>query len=167
MNDNKSSVLPWYRHRWPWFLMAGPATVVIAGIVTVWLAVRSNDGLVSDDYYKQGLAINQTTARDQAAVRLGLQAELMIGENGREVRAMLQSQSVTALPEAVIVRFMHPTRSGVDQAITLRRQGAGAYAGLAERPLGGRWTVSLEDEKREWRLTGEWQPAKMPVLRLP
>lgn len=167
MNDNESTVLPWYRHRWPWFLMAGPGIVVIAGIVTLWLAVRSNDGLVTDDYYKQGLAINQMTARDQAAARLGFQVELMIGENGREIRAMLQSQSVAALPETVIVRLMHPTRSGIDQAIPLRRQGGGVYVGLAERPLSGRWQVSLEDEKREWRLTGEWLPAKTPVLRLP
>jgi hypothetical protein len=35
--------------------------VIVAGAVTVWLAVVSNDGLVTDDYYKQGLAVNQTT----------------------------------------------------------------------------------------------------------
>ena len=39
---------PWYREPWPWILMAGPAIVVVAGIATAWLAVRSNDGLVED-----------------------------------------------------------------------------------------------------------------------
>ena len=55
---------PWYREPWPWLLMAGPAAVVVAGFATLWLAVSSNDGLVADDYYKQGLAINQTLQRE-------------------------------------------------------------------------------------------------------
>ncbi|MEQ1516273.1 MAG: FixH family protein, partial [Usitatibacteraceae bacterium] len=37
---------PWYRQRWPWLLMAGPAIVVVAGFVTLALAIQSSDGLV-------------------------------------------------------------------------------------------------------------------------
>ena len=55
---------PWYREPWPWILMTGPAIVVVAGFTTAFLAVKSNDGLVEDDYYKQGLEINQTLDRD-------------------------------------------------------------------------------------------------------
>ena len=43
---------PWYREPWPWILMAGPATVVVAGIVTAWIAVANQDPLVVDNYYK-------------------------------------------------------------------------------------------------------------------
>ena len=50
---------PWYRDPWPWILMAGPAAVVVAGAITLWIAFASADGLVAGDYYKQGLAINQ------------------------------------------------------------------------------------------------------------
>ena len=55
----QSNNQPWYKERWPWILMAGPGLVIVAGVITVWLAVVSNDGLVTDDYYKQGLAVNQ------------------------------------------------------------------------------------------------------------
>ena len=41
---------PWYRYRWPWLLMIGPAIVVVAGAVTTALAIRTTDGLVADDY---------------------------------------------------------------------------------------------------------------------
>ena len=58
---------PWYRQAWPWFLIAFPAIAVIAGAVTLWLAVSTSDGLVVDDYYKQGLAVQQTMARSQRA----------------------------------------------------------------------------------------------------
>ena len=54
---------PWYREPWPWLLMAGPVAVVLAGIATTVLAVTTFDGLVADDYYKQGLGINRVIAR--------------------------------------------------------------------------------------------------------
>ena len=60
---------PWYREPWPWILMAGPAVVVVAGFFTLWLAVSTSDGLVVEDYYKQGLAINRVFAREDAAER--------------------------------------------------------------------------------------------------
>ena len=64
MNNRLTTTIePWYRHRWPWLLMLGPFVVIVAAAITVYLAVISNDGLVDDDYYKQGLAINQTLAR--------------------------------------------------------------------------------------------------------
>lgn len=44
---------PWYREPWPWLLMAGPAVVVVAGFVTLWLAFNSDDGLVADDHHYQ------------------------------------------------------------------------------------------------------------------
>ena len=64
MQVMETGATPWYREPWPWLLMAGPVTVIIAGGFTAWLAVTSSDGLVADDYYKQGLAINQTLERD-------------------------------------------------------------------------------------------------------
>ena len=38
----------WYQDRWPWFLIAGPALVVVASFVTLGLAIKSNDGVVAD-----------------------------------------------------------------------------------------------------------------------
>jgi hypothetical protein len=69
---------PWYREPWPWILAAGPFIVVVAGIYTAWLAIKSNDGLVTDDYYKKGLAANQTIARNELAASLGLVAGVRI-----------------------------------------------------------------------------------------
>src|SRR3990170_3926696 len=87
MSLNRARAQPWYREPWPWILMAGPAAVVVAGFVTAWLAVRSDDGLVVDDYYKQGLAINQTLGRSDAAERRGMQAEIHLVDG--QVRVLL------------------------------------------------------------------------------
>lgn len=43
-----AAAVPWYRHRWPWLLMAGPAVVVVAGVFTAWLAISRADALVAD-----------------------------------------------------------------------------------------------------------------------
>ena len=157
--------IPWYRHRWPWILMAGPFLVVIAGVVTVYLAVISNDGLVDDDYYKQGLAINQENARDQMAARQGMQAELMQNPEDGGVRVLLQADPGVALPRTLVVRIAHPTRAGVDQRLVLKAEN-GVYSGRLSAPLRGRWHVVIEDEKREWRLSGDWVIEKNPSLRL-
>ena len=37
---------PWYRQGWPWFLIAFPATAVVAGIATLVIAIQTFDGMV-------------------------------------------------------------------------------------------------------------------------
>jgi uncharacterized protein len=167
MNDRLiSTIEPWYRHRWPWFLMLGPFTVVVAAAVTIYLAIVSNDGLVDDDYYKQGLAINQITARDQFAATRGLQADLMLGAD--RVRVLLTAGDSQALPESLVLHLTHPTRAGVDQTIVLASEqgAAGLYSGRIAVVPQGRWHVVLEDSKKEWRLTGEWVAEGNATLKL-
>ncbi len=48
--QRKTPITPWYREPWPWLLMSGPATVIVAGIYTSVLAFSGTDGLVADDY---------------------------------------------------------------------------------------------------------------------
>src|SRR5690606_30434138 len=80
---------PWYREPWPWFLIAGPAVVVLAGVITTVLAVRSSDGVVADDYYKQGLGINRTLERDARAQALGIAATVQFNEERSAARVTL------------------------------------------------------------------------------
>jgi uncharacterized protein len=153
---------PWYKERWPWLLMAGPALVVVAGIVTVWLAIVSNDGLVADDYYKQGLAVNQRLQRDQVAESLGLQADLM--RAGGQIRLMLRATDQLALPGSLKIKIMHPTRAGHDLVVDMVAEGNGFYGGRLAADIGGRWHVSIEDPAGQWRLQGDWQAdAEMPL----
>ncbi len=45
---------PWYRQFWPWFIIALPASAVIASFITLWLAVSNPVTLVVDeDEYRQ------------------------------------------------------------------------------------------------------------------
>ena len=140
------AALPWYRHRWPWIVMAGPAAVVVAGAATIWIAFASADGLVAEDYYKQGLAINKVLAREEAARNLGLSAQVTRDE--KTLRVALKGES----PPALFAHLVHGTRSGYDQRLRLERKADGTYeAALPEMPA-GHWRVSIEDPQGRWRI---------------
>ena len=166
MNSKLTPVLPWYRHRWPWLLMLGPFVVVVAAAITLWLAVRSNDGLVADDYYKQGLAINQVTSRDRRAAVLEMRADLSLDASRQLVRVVLNAGKLSEMPGALLLRLSHPTRDGLDRQFRLLRDSSGGYSAGGGGHLAGRWYVSLEDEARAWRLSATWDPAHQSIQAL-
>jgi hypothetical protein len=137
----------WRREPWPWLLMAGPAAVIVAGIVTSVIAFRGADGLVADDYYRQGLAINRTLARDATARSIGLRGEVSFGD-GRVSATLSASRP---LPERIRLRLVHATRAGEDRVATLARDADGRFSAPFEAPTGGRWSLVLESP--EWRVT--------------
>lgn len=163
MIPNKSSK-PWFKEPWPWILMAGPLVVILAGVVTTWLAVKSNDGLVSDDYYKQGLAVNQRLQRDHMALEMGLHADVML--SGRQVRLLLGGSDAAKYPDKIVLKLMHPTQSGKDHLVPMESEGQGFYGGKLVAEISGRWHVSIEDPAAQWRLQGDLQADSMETLRI-
>jgi len=147
-----TAVRPWYREPWPWILAAGPFIVVVAAFYTAWLAVKSNDGLVTDDYYRKGLSANQTIARSDQAIKMGLVAGVRIVEGALSVR-LQASDKLFAMPPTLMVTVSHPTRAGLDQSRLLVRRGE-LYSGEIRLPAAGHWLVLLEDERKTWRLMG-------------
>lgn len=142
---------PWYREPWPWILMSGPAAVIVAGAATIWIAVASADGLVAEDYYKQGLAINKVLAREDAARQLGVSAEVRM-EPGR-MRVVLKGTA----PEALFAQLAHATRSGHDLRVRLARTPEGAYEAELPPLPAGRWHIAVEDPQGAWRINRDSQ----------
>ena len=144
-----SAAKPWYREPWPWILMAGPAAVVVAGAVTMWLAYSSADGLVADDYYKRGLAINRVLAREDAARRLGISADVRLIPGRMSV--VLRGAS----PEVLFVHLVHATRAGHDLRLRLARSIGGDYEAALPPLPPGHWHLSIEDALGRWRVAEE------------
>lgn len=142
---------PWYREPFVWLLITFPATAVFGGFITLYLAISSHDGLVVDDYYKQGLAINRTLARDQAAQRYGLEATLQFNPNNPWFFLNLNTtQADYPLPQQIHLDFFHHTRSGFDQALELKRFSANTYQGQLPKLVVGEWYIQLTAD--DWRL---------------
>lgn len=154
MPTTQVNVLPWYREPWPWLLMAGPVAVILAGAITVWLAISSSDGLVVDDYYRQGLAINQTLQRDALALQRGYRGEVQFDGRARTVTLKLAAAEGALRPDALTLRIVHPTRAGQDRLLLLHRTGDGTYQGIGGVLPEGRRRLVLADAGGTWRLGG-------------
>ena len=155
MNETSNKLgatLPWYRQAAPWLLLAGPALVVVASFVTLGLAIRSDDGLVSDDYYRRGLEVNRTLAQSARAASLGLTAAVSLSGEGIAVRLAARDPAYSA-PATLAAKLSHPTRAGLDQSLILKRNGD-RYQGALRLPAAGHWLLQLEDEANSWRLSG-------------
>ena len=140
---------PWYRQFWPWFLMAGPAIVVVAAIASAWIAVSSSDGLVADEYYKEGLKASETLAKSDRARVLGIAAHMSLGQD--ELRLRLSGKPDFVMPPKLDATLSHPTRAGVDQHVNLELKD-GVYAGALNLPTSGHWLLLIEDDAKTWRL---------------
>jgi hypothetical protein len=145
---------PWYRHRWPYFIAAGPVLVIIAGIALAVTAVRSFDGVVADDYYKRGLAINRTLAREAKAAAIGLDAQVRL-EPGRIVAHVTARER---LPERIQLTLSHPTRAGEDRVVFLARMPGGDYEAPLPPVAAGRWRVILETPQWRWSALAQERP---------
>lgn len=125
--------------------MAAPAAAVVGGAITIWLAVASADGLVADDYYRQGLAINQELRRERTARDLGMGASIE-AFNG-VLRVRLSGRA--APPEALFAKLVHATRAGHDQRLRLAPVAPGVYETDLPQLPAGKWRVVLEDPDRK------------------
>ena len=126
--------------------------MVVASFITLWLAITSSDGLVTEDYYKKGLAINQTLALNERAQALGLEAGVSLKPDSIGVR-IGSSAPGFAPPRQIRVTVSHPTRAGLDQSQVMTLLD-GRYTGKFRLPAAGHWVVSVEDDARTWRMMG-------------
>ena len=147
---------PWYKQFWPCFLLTILSVSIIGSITMLFVAIGTSDGLVKDDYYKEGLAINRELAHDKMASALGLQAELRVSDD-KNISLILFHQKDMALPKQITLDFIFPTRANRDQSITLSLNNKNTYIGTSQKPLRGHWYMQLTPSDTRWRLTGELQ----------
>ena len=146
---------PWYREPWPWIIMSGPATVIVAGAITTWIAFATADGLVADDYYKRGLGVNAVLKRDQAALQRGISAQVEsvgAGGKGGQVRVRLRGIESPVL----FLSLVHATRAGNDVRLRLQRAPDGSYAAALPPLAAGHWRAIVDDPGGEWRVVQEY-----------
>lgn len=139
---------PWYREKLVWLLIAPPAVSIAAGMTMLYLAIASNDGLVVDDYYRQGKAINQVLKRDEAARAYAAHADLTVAHN----HVVLTLTGTAATPANMQLKFLHATRDVHDVTLALTHAIDGRYRARLPPLSPGRWYVQLEGD--DWRLLG-------------
>ncbi len=70
-NDSKRA---WWQFGHVWLVISGPAVVVVASFITLYLAVVGMDPVLDEDYYRKGIEINRTLADNPNSLAPALQA---------------------------------------------------------------------------------------------
>lgn len=152
MDSDRNRFTRWYQEPYAWLVAILPLVAVVAGFYTLRLAIISDDGLVTDDYYKKGLEINRVLARDERAAAMSIDADVQIDLSAGQIDVTMHAADVTALPGQLRTRLMHATRAGLDQEITIVNTGGGHYSAPVPPLPPGRWYLQVE--------TGEWRVLK-------
>lgn len=159
--------VPAWKNPWFLFVFGLPAIVVVACFITLYLAIKSDDGVVTKDYYKEGLAINQDLRLEKKAQELGLRGRLTF--EGTAVLLTLEGNemgnaAINGQPLPLFLQNMGvPAR---DQAVTLVPiAGTNSWRGqLTSKADKGRWEIRLESAG--WRLTKDLDGLLGKVIEL-
>jgi len=131
-----------------------PASVVIAGFITLYIASRHADDLVADEYYKEGLAINRQLAKQEEARVSGISASVSVGDSELTVN----TRGPVSGP-VLRLRLSHPMESDRDFYLTLGRRSEGVYSAPLPNAVGPHWHWTLDSgEESSWRLDGSLSP---------
>ena len=158
--------LPWYRQFWPWFLMALPASAVVAGITTVIIATSNRDNLVIDNYYKEGLAINRTLTQQQLASTMNLRATVTLMNESGKLQLQLSGSQPVENP-VLKLTIAHATLAERDQVVFLNRVNTNQYTGTVKNLSSGKWHFVLEPATEEWRIEADVSLPKQSWLLTP
>lgn len=153
--------VPWYKQGWPWAIISIPLSAVLFGIVMVTVASQNPDDLVADDYYKEGMAINERLARDNKAARLGIRGELVHSDDQH-----LRFNFSGATDSAVVFNMYHVIDEDQDLRVVLYPDEApGTYSTTDARVTQsfgneGVWYLEFEGIDDNWRLRSR---ARLPA----
>ena len=153
MNETETPKI-WYKQFWPWILIALPLTAVIGSMITINIAFTDADGLVKDDYYKEGLAMNRDIARKKNAENLGIEALATIDASNQTLSIKLNDAGIGVIQELTL-SMIHPTRSDNDMTIVLKETAEKVYTGKISQKINpGNWWVRITPPNNTWYIEG-------------
>jgi len=135
--------LPWYRHGWPWFLVGLLGLSVVGSLVIVFLAFDGRDPLVREDWYADGVSINDDLARRALAMRSGIRARVRFEPERERIVVAMTGEGADEV-EFLDLMFDHATRSDLDRRVRLQRIAPGLYEAMLPRLAMGRFYATLE-----------------------
>ena len=131
MMQTGNTVTPWYKQFWPWVLIGLPTSVVIASVITYFLAINGMDSVISKDYYKEGLAVNADLERDKKAAALGLSADIAI--DGQNVTMNLSAKDPATIKslagQPILLEIENLSFQDKDLSASLVPKGDGIWQG--------------------------------------
>ena len=147
-------VSPWI---WPGLLILGPASVVVACVITAYFVLQHPDRLVATDYYKAGKAINAQLSQLDRAKQLGMDT-MKISASGTTVTLTFPDARDATKIDVILA---HPVEADRDIRKTLPASPSGVYEMSIAAPLNERRRVVVTDSPaHSWRVESLLIPVK-------
>jgi uncharacterized protein len=151
------AVVPVSRWIWPGILIAGPASVVVACVITAFVVVQHPEALVASDYYKQGKAINAQLSQLAQAEALGLDTMTTAATDRvftvRFPDARVGDLAIAKALTRIEIILAHPVDANRDiRAIALRNDSGAYEIELPQRLVERRRVIVTDSPQRSWRV---------------
>ena len=164
MTDDEHTPRPARREPMLWLVFGLPALVVVASLVTVWIAGRDgNQDAVADDVRRTAQMQTTELAPDEAAARLGLTAVLSVQE-GKLV--VVPATGTFPRDATLALRLAHPMHADRDLRVALPPDALG-WSAAGKVDAGNDWKVTLQDAGGDWRIVGRLQAGQDAVRLAP
>ena len=122
---------------------------MIVAVFQVYFALNSPRDLVIDNYYKEGLGINQELSKKQMAVDLAIQAKLEVDNLTGEILLV----TMNATDDSLSLKLAHAALESKDFHVPLNKIAENQYRGTLTQTLVGNWNAYLESTTG-WQMTG-------------
>ncbi|HEY9854255.1 MAG TPA: FixH family protein [Stenomitos sp.] len=130
----------------------GLSIAVNIGMIT--LAATSNDGLVTEHYYSNGLRYAEQRARemDRPGWNVSIEAPTVAERTAPFVVTVSDHQHVPLTGATATLKLYRPTKAGYDQLVPLKETAPGRFEAQVKLPLVGLWdtTVAIEKGKQAY-----------------
>jgi len=148
----QTSLNPWYREPWPWFILGLLSLGVVAGSTMAVIGISNPPERVTGQYERLGRGLTDIGDRTERARELGLMGSL--GVEGERLRIRLDASDPGSLPATLIVRFEHPAAHDGDVVVRVEREPSGDYAGHLHIMPHERSHLVVADAGMTWWLAG-------------
>lgn len=143
---------PWHKEPWMILVIGVPVLAICWGVVIITLAVTGKDSLVSDSYYKDGMAYTENRELRDKAKRLQIKAGMTY--NDGEIRTTI-SGYLDEQPTFLRIQLIHPTLETEDESVLLQQMKDGSYLGLADNNHLGKRKLWLQSPEQAWMIKDE------------
>ncbi len=152
-NDSLENTRPWFKEPYVWLMLGLPTASVIACIFLISLAVSTKDTLVRDNYYKDGMAMNQELKWDKKAKNMDIKLSLSITKNSAEIHILSSRLNPSTTLQ---LKISHPTLADKDRDAFLQlKPNTKMYQGFIDEVEEGRYYIQVESAEQQWRIRKE------------
>ena len=133
-----------------WLMWLLPGSAVVAGLSTLFIALRSGDRPLPESYHWEGARLDADFVRARAAAALGVEVEF----DSRDGHCHAVMRHIPRDPAAINLLLTNGGDAGLDRRLRLLRVGPDEYRAQCAPIAAGSWRIEVDDDSATWSVRG-------------